>query len=61
LLPELIEVNCDGTLVILTNRFNEGDEIYQHTYFIELNEQQIDSVNSFISELTFDSINKTDQ
>ncbi len=51
LLPECIEVSSNGQLVILTNRFNEGDEIYQRTYFIELNKQQLDSVKTLMNFL----------
>lgn len=51
LLPECIEVGSDGKLVILTNRFNEGTEIYQKTYFIELHKHQLDSVKMLIEAL----------
>jgi len=51
LLPECIEVGSDGKLVILTNRFNEGKEIYQRTYFIELNKHQLDSIKILMAYL----------
>jgi hypothetical protein len=51
LLPECIEVGSNGKLVILTNRFNDGDEIYQKSYFIELHKQQLDSIKMLIENL----------
>lgn len=52
LLPECIEVGSNGKLVILTNRFNDGDEIYQKTFFIELHKQQLDSIKLLLTNLS---------
>lgn len=61
LLPECMEVSSDGKMVILTNRFNEGNEIYQQTHFIELNKQQLDSVKMLMRKLgTFKNSNPHD-
>lgn len=64
LLPEYYEINSNGKLVVLTNRFNESDERYNQTFFIELSKQQLDTALNLIqsvkriSNLHTDSLDK---
>lgn len=51
ILPEHYEISSNGKLVVLTNRFNENDEIYNRSYFIELTKQQLDTAFNIIQNI----------
>jgi hypothetical protein len=52
LLPESLELNSQGKLIMLTNRFNADETLYQKNFFIELSHQQMDSVYKMLQELS---------
>lgn len=51
LLPECMELNSEGQLILRTSRFNEVGTLYQKNFFIELSKKQADSVNLLIASL----------
>jgi len=51
LLPEYIEVDHTGKLVILTNRFNTDGTKYHHGYFVDASKHQLDSLIAMINAL----------
>lgn len=64
-MPELVEVNEKGRLVILTNRFNTDKLKAQKHVFSELNHQQLDTIQKAImamdkSDFTHIAFNETD-
>lgn len=55
-MAEYIEVSSQGKLVVVSNRFNKNKELYQTQHFVELSQQQSDSLRTFIEKLNFNNI-----
>ncbi len=51
LLPEYIEVDHTGKLVILTNRFNTDGTKYHHQFFVDASASQTDSLLNMVYSL----------
>ncbi|PKP10038.1 MAG: hypothetical protein CVU09_09030 [Bacteroidetes bacterium HGW-Bacteroidetes-4] len=56
LLPERVEINSEGKLIMLTNRFNDDNTIYQKNFFLELNPSQQDTIIHWLTSLTHEDL-----
>jgi hypothetical protein len=56
LLPERVEINSEGKLIMLTNRFNDDETIYQKNFFLELNPSQQDTIYHWLKSLTHEDL-----
>jgi len=48
LLPECMELTSEGKLIFRTSRFNTDGSLYQKNFFVELNQNQTDSVTRLL-------------
>lgn len=56
LLPERVEITSEGKLIMLTNRFNDDETIYQKNFFLELNPAQKDTLSHWLNSLKYEDL-----